>query len=658
MKLLKKIASLAVSAVFAASIFCFSKPLNSDAAGESLSLSSAEGKPGDTVTINVDIACNNNFDILDAVVGWDDSSLTASKAVGTNVTSNVSDNSCSINAFNANLEPIPDGTIATIDFKIPNDAQIGTIYNINWVQIESFAIYEGEDLGSNVPNSGGTITVVESTEETPSLTMSSVEGKPGQSVTLDVNVTCNDKFNALKALVGWEDSGLKFNFASGVNGISAIASDKNDSSFKLDVSDTEAIENGTVAKFNFTIPENAQPGTVYNINWKEINSFEIFEGEDLGSNVENSGGIITVTNPIEQTGKSISLSSVKGKPGETVTIDIDVSCGNKFEAASFLIEWDTVDLKTNKGSISSNARGVQVTPVMGDDNKSCSIVMMAVDSVNDGTFAKIKFTIPEDVKDGTIYPLRINQVNEFYTSEGEVTSDELNLLDGKIEVINTKITNENIIYDQIDSNNDGNYDYLTVVGWDETATLNDVSIPNTVNGLSVTSIAENAFKECNTLRKIVIPENVSSIGVDSFEDCNNLTSITILNKKCLINGISNAKIIGYKNSTAETYARNKNLIFEPLDDPQTTSTTTSTSEAITSTTTVTSVSTTDDISDYEKGDANEDGKVNVRDCAYIANMISKGQSNALPTSADYNDDGTCNVRDAAALARDIARGLV
>ena len=54
----------------------------------------------------------------------------------------------------------------------------------------------------------------------------------------------------------------------------------------------------------------------------------------------------------------------------------------------------------------------------------------------------------------------------------------------------------------------------------------------------------------------------------------------------------------------------------------------------------------------DMGDANGDGKVNVRDCAYIAKMLAKGKS--LPAKADYNLDGKKNVRDAAALANDLA----
>jgi len=63
--------------------------------------------------------------------------------------------------------------------------------------------------------------------------------------------------------------------------------------------------------------------------------------------------------------------------------------------------------------------------------------------------------------------------------------------------------------------------------------------------------------------------------------------------------------------------------------------------------------------DFLLGDANLDGKVNVRDCATIATALAKAQADSLPQkNSDYNQDGKINVRDAAALAKDIAAGTV
>ena len=54
------------------------------------------------------------------------------------------------------------------------------------------------------------------------------------------------------------------------------------------------------------------------------------------------------------------------------------------------------------------------------------------------------------------------------------------------------------------------------------------------------------------------------------------------------------------------------------------------------------------------GDANGDGKFNVRDCAFIAGSLAKGDGEKLPPVADYNLDSKKNIRDAAAISKDLA----
>ncbi len=62
---------------------------------------------------------------------------------------------------------------------------------------------------------------------------------------------------------------------------------------------------------------------------------------------------------------------------------------------------------------------------------------------------------------------------------------------------------------------------------------------------------------------------------------------------------------------------------------------------------------------YNKiGDANDDGKITIRDAAHIAIMLAKGLRDDIPYYADYNEDGTVNIRDAAAIAIDRAKGII
>jgi hypothetical protein len=54
-----------------------------------------------------------------------------------------------------------------------------------------------------------------------------------------------------------------------------------------------------------------------------------------------------------------------------------------------------------------------------------------------------------------------------------------------------------------------------------------VTIPNTIIGLAVTRIGNEAFRACTSLTNISIPDSVTSIGSEAFRDCPGLTGITI-----------------------------------------------------------------------------------------------------------------------------------
>jgi hypothetical protein len=56
-----------------------------------------------------------------------------------------------------------------------------------------------------------------------------------------------------------------------------------------------------------------------------------------------------------------------------------------------------------------------------------------------------------------------------------------------------------------------------------------VTIPSTINDLTVTSIGANAFLSCTNLTSVTIPNSVTSIGNAAFEDCTSLTNVTIPN---------------------------------------------------------------------------------------------------------------------------------
>lgn len=55
----------------------------------------------------------------------------------------------------------------------------------------------------------------------------------------------------------------------------------------------------------------------------------------------------------------------------------------------------------------------------------------------------------------------------------------------------------------------------------------DVEIPSAINGMSVTSISEGAFRNCNYLKTITIPDSIAYIGSQAFYGCSSLASVNI-----------------------------------------------------------------------------------------------------------------------------------
>ena len=86
-----------------------------------------------------------------------------------------------------------------------------------------------------------------------------------------------------------------------------------------------------------------------------------------------------------------------------------------------------------------------------------------------------------------------------------------------------------------------------------------VIIPNEIDGKPVTEIGYGAFLLNEELQSVVIPSNVAVIDSMAFAMCANLTDIAVLNPDCTIYDnkqtlAAAAKIYGYKDSTAESYA--------------------------------------------------------------------------------------------------------
>lgn len=57
--------------------------------------------------------------------------------------------------------------------------------------------------------------------------------------------------------------------------------------------------------------------------------------------------------------------------------------------------------------------------------------------------------------------------------------------------------------------------------------VTEINIPSTYNGLPVKTISENAFRGCETLKKVTVPDSINTVGAGAFEGCVSLESIVI-----------------------------------------------------------------------------------------------------------------------------------
>ena len=112
----------------------------------------------------------------------------------------------------------------------------------------------------------------------------------------------------------------------------------------------------------------------------------------------------------------------------------------------------------------------------------------------------------------------VEEGNFWYLVDGEVAVWEIEIPDFPVEV-----PNEYFIFTLLD---DGTY---SITAKDVNYMPSEVVIPSTYNGKAVTSIGYSAFRNCNSLTSVVIPNSVTSIDSAAFYDCHSLVNVAIPN---------------------------------------------------------------------------------------------------------------------------------
>ncbi|MBE6844544.1 MAG: LPXTG cell wall anchor domain-containing protein [Ruminococcus sp.] len=135
------------------------------------------------------------------------------------------------------------------------------------------------------------------------------------------------------------------------------------------------------------------------------------------------------------TAATVSVSSAEATPGSTVTLTVDVACGNDLEAFDVVVTWDgSTGLAATGKAKSVDPENWTVTSEYGDG--FATVVCYGTDTLADGSFASIEFQVPEDAEVGTTYAVQI--LPENITTVSSMTDGEVESVtpaDGTITVV-------------------------------------------------------------------------------------------------------------------------------------------------------------------------------------------------------------------------------
>ena len=430
--------------------------------------------------------------------------------------------------------------------------------------------------------------------ETPTLTVSSVTGAPGETITLDVSLSNNPgivsanlkiAFDEGLTLVGAENgdvfSTLTYIPPKQLSSGGQITSSCQFAWTGFDIEDKD-IKNGKILSLNFKISEEAEIGEIYNIAISS-ESGDVID-KDLNVVVLSANSTVEVAET--QAVSPLSISSVTGTPGETVTLDVSLADNPGIVSANLKVAFDEglTLVGAENGDVFSTLTYIPPKQLSsgGQITSSCQFAWTGFDiddkDIKDGVILSLNFKISEDAEIGDSYNVTIS------SESGDVIDKNLNaiILTAKttVEVAEAEVKEPNSIEDfEYEITADG----IVIIGYKGTETDAIIGESYEIDGTEydVVEIAMEAFLGQEAISSVTIPETVKKIGEAAFYDCTSLTEVTVLSKDAVIDAVAlgyyyasrkehiveGFTIYGYEGSTAETYAtENEGITFVVLEE--------------------------------------------------------------------------------------------
>ena len=520
-----------------------------------------------------------------------------------------------------------------------------------------------------------------------SLSISSAKGMPGETISMQVVVKADNSFEALDAVVEWKDDTLNARGLYGVNGTNVETAIGDGKMAVINYGD-DKIKDGAVATISVTIPEDAKPGEDLELYFSDVKTFSVLDNEGGSKNISDSinikGAKVTVTEP-KTTKPAVTTKAVTTTTTTTVTSVVPVTsfvpestvtsisgfCFYPFNAelpnCTIVRPNKTVDMELTYDTINK----VKATPVLPDGMKLVKAAdkdgnELSIDE--DGSFtvegrkAILTIELPKDIEKGEYnVEVELDALNDYNKNiqyqlmlPNMPVGSIVGTITVKDEIVTTPVTTTTTTATTVTSvSTSDSLAYTNKLGegglYDATAKRTDKTVVMKYyseigpakgefilpEGMKIIDIKGGKFTDDG---KVLMDSEMGEITIEFPENIEpGLYEVT--------SKFGNAKPTGniWLFFYEKSYLR---IEDEEVTTPVTTASAPATTTTVTTTTAVTTPKT------YQLGDANKDGKVDIRDAAYIAQVLSRKKPGTLETAtADFNKDGKVNIRDAASIAK-------
>ncbi len=328
----------------------------------------------------------------------------------------------------------------------------------------------------------------------------------------------------------------------------------------------------------------------------------------------------------------LSVSKENCTAGDIVTLYISQKSGSSLGAFEFTCRWNTNLKFVNAYAIDNNT-----TVFSSMKDGSLKIWGFGADNmIKDGNIIALQLKVPQDAKIKTTYDVYVQSVE--YFGSGINIANKVAVTDGGITVT---AENPEPDMDIIPEYPNFNYKY-GIKAWDAAVDAGTTSVDIPVMLLGGLEAKElKLIVQCDaplsveTLNNAIIKSSLSDGSITGIYSSQNPLNVDFETLNVSI--AADAKPGKYP----------INISVEDVEN--------ATNETIPLSVYSGSITIKEKYQPKVIGDANDDGKLNIRDAAFIAIMCASGTRDKIPSWADFNGDGQLNIRDAAAIAIAMAR---